>query len=130
MSGRARPKTLIALVVLLSAEAAIVAAAAGVLAFDLVTQPAASVASAIALTVLAVLAAVWLVLLAASAWRGRPWIRGGAVVWQVLQLAVAVGSFQGPAPRADIGLALAVPAVLVLVLLFTPAIVAWTRREV
>ncbi|PJJ71273.1 hypothetical protein CLV46_0815 [Diaminobutyricimonas aerilata] len=129
MSGRARPKTLITLVILLIAEAAVVASAAVFLLYELVTEPAASVVSAVALVVLAALAAVWLAVLAAATWRRRPWIRGGALVWQVLQLAVAVGSFQGPAPRPDIGWALAIPAVIVLVLLFTPGVLASTRRE-
>jgi hypothetical protein len=47
----------------------------------------------------------------------------------VLQIAVAIGCFQGLFARPDIGWALLVPAVLALVLLFTPPVVAATARR-
>ena len=56
--------------------------------------------------------------------RGSPWVRGATVVWQVLQIAVAVGAFQGFFARPDIGWLLLVPALAALVLLFTPPVVA------
>jgi hypothetical protein len=87
-----------------------------------------SYASAIAILVLTAIAAIWLGTMAVHTLLGRPWIRGAAVVWQVLQIALAVGSFQGLFARADLGWFLIAPAVLVLVLLFTPSVIAATRR--
>ena len=84
--------------------------------------------SAVALLVITALAAVWLGTIAVNALRRRPWIRGAALVWQVLQIAVAIGSFQGPEPRAGIGWALLIPAAIVLVLLFTPSVISATTR--
>jgi hypothetical protein len=95
----------------------------------LVSQPV-SVASGIALAVLSALAGVWLGFMAVHTLRGSPWIRGAAIVWQVLQGAIAIYSFQGPAPRTDVGWLLLLPAIVIVVLLFTkPVIAATTRPE-
>ncbi len=109
-------------------EAAIMAAVTVTLVVDILVSPSASVLSALALTLLAALAAVWLVVLALATLRARPWIRSGVIVWQVVQIAVAIGSLQGPAPRVDIATALLVPSIVGLVLVFTPSVVGATRR--
>lgn len=89
-----------------------------------------SYASALALAVLTAIAAIWVGFIAAHTLRGRPWIRGAAIVWQVLQIAVAVGAFQGIGARVDIGWLLLIPSVAVIVLLFTkPVLAATTRPE-
>ncbi|MHB1173033.1 MAG: hypothetical protein ACYCZY_11215 [Lacisediminihabitans sp.] len=118
----------ILLAVLLFLECALLATAAVYLIVELVVARPDSYASAVAILVLTALAAVWLGTMAVHTLRSKPWIRGGAFVWQVLQIAIAVGSFQGLFARADIGWFLIVPAVLVLVLLFTPPVVAATKR--
>jgi hypothetical protein len=123
-----RPPLLVALVVILFLECGLLIAAAGYLIVELVTQVPDSYASAVAILLLTCLAAVWLGVMAVQALAGRPWIRGGATVWQVLQIAVAVGSFQGMFAQPAIGWVLIVPAVAVLVLLFTPSVIAATRR--
>jgi len=79
--------------------------------------------------VLAALATVWLVVIAVGALRAQPWVRAAALTWQVLQLAVAFGSFQGLFSRDDIGWFLLVPAVNVLFLLFTRSVMEATRRD-
>ena len=101
----------------------------GVLVVDILTLPAASISSAVALTVLVAVGAAFVVALAVGAVRRRPWVRGGAVIWQLVQLAIALGAFQGAYAQPAIGWAILVPSVLVLVLLFTPSVMAAIRRE-
>lgn len=129
MSERRRPGLLIALAVILAAECALLAVATAWLVFELIVDVPASLASALALTVLTALAAVWLAILTVNTLRGAPWVRGGIVVWQVLQIAVAIGCFQGYFARPDIGWALLIPAILALVLLFTRPVLAATARS-
>lgn len=129
MSERRRPALLIALAVILGAECALLVAATLWLVFELIVDVPASLASALALTVLTAIAAVWLAILTVNTLRGAPWVRGGIVVWQVLQIAVAIGCFQGFFARSDIGWALLIPAIAALVLLFTRPVLAATARS-
>lgn len=114
--------------VLLFAEAALILGVAVWLLIELVTAPAESFTSAIALFVLALAATAFVTAIAVGALRGAPWIRGAAFTWQILQIAVAVGCFQGLYARADIGWALLVPSVVVIVLLLTPSVRAGFAR--
>lgn len=119
-----RHPLVVILAVLLFAECALLTAATIYLVIELLTATPDSYPSAVALTILTGIAAVWLGFIGANVLRGRAWTRSAATVWQVLQLAVAVGCFQGLFARPDVGWALLVPAVVVLVLLFTPPVVA------
>jgi hypothetical protein len=123
---RQRHPFVLALVVLLFAECALVAAATVYLVVELIIATPSSIASAVALLILAAMATVWLAVIGANVLRGRAWTRGAAIVWQVLQGAVAIGCFQGVLAQPDIGWVLLVPALVVLVLLFTPPVVAAT----
>ncbi len=125
---RRRPPFLVVLAVILFLECAVLAAAVVYLLFELMVARPDSYPSAVAIVLLAAVAAVWLGVTAGGTLRGRPWIRGSAVVWQLLQIAIAVGSFQGLFARADVGWMLLVPALAALVLLFTPSVVAATTR--
>jgi len=129
--GRApRHPLVIALAVLVFAEFLLLVAATVFLVVELLVDTPSSMASALFLTLLTAIAAVWLGVIALNILRGRAWVRGAAVVWQILQIAVAVGSFQGLFARPDIGWALLIPALVVLVLLFTrPVIEATSIRE-
>lgn len=109
-------------------EAAAMAAVAVLLVYDILTQPALSLATSIALLVLAIIGAVFLVAIATGIRKGEPWTRGAAVVWQVLQTAAAVIILQGDMAQA-IGWALALTALVVLVLLFHPAVTKHLRRR-
>lgn len=130
MPDRVRPGLLVALAVIVFAECALMLAATVWFVVELLIDVPASLASAIALAVLTAIATVWLAVIGVNTLRGTPWVRGAIVVWQVLQIAVAVGAFQGYYARPDIGWALLVPAVLALVLLFTPSVLrATTRRD-
>lgn len=122
------PPLLRLLAVVISVECAIMTVITGLLFYDLFTAVPSSYTSAIAIVVLAVLTVVWLGVLAAHTWLGRPWIRGAAIFWQLLQLAIGASSLQGPLARADIGWGLIVPAVVSCVLLFTPSVIRATSR--
>jgi hypothetical protein len=110
-------------------EALALAGATVVLIVELLVARADSFASAVALTVCAAIAAVWVFVIALNSLRGRAWIRGAAIVVQVLIAALALGSFQGLLPRADIGWLLLIPAIVVVVLLFTKPVLAETSQR-
>jgi hypothetical protein len=109
-------------------EAALVGGATVFLIYELLTVTPDSLPSALALIVVAAIATVWVTAMAIGILRGRPWSRGAALVWQVLQIAVAVGAFQGSFARGEIGWLLLIPAVAVLVLLFSRPVMEATRR--
>lgn len=117
------------LAALLFLEAAALFVATATLIIDLLVERPDSYASALALTVCVAIAAVWVTAIAVNTLRGRAWIRGGAIVVQVLLAAVALGSFQGILPRPDIGWMLLIPAIAVMVLLFTKPVLAETSRR-
>jgi hypothetical protein len=110
-------------------ECALLAAAAVYLVVELLIAVPDSYATAIAVLILVLLAAVWLAVMAVHTLRGRYWIRGAAVTWQALQIAIGIGSFQGLFARPDVGWLLIIPAVIVIVLLFTPPVVEATKRR-
>lgn len=111
------------------AECALMVAATAFLVFELLVDTPASFASAVALAVLTAIAAVWLGFTGVGVLQGRPWVRGAVVVWQILQIAVAVGSFQGMFARPDIGWLLLAPALAALALVFTKPVIAATARR-
>ncbi len=117
---------LLAGVVLIEALAMVLVA--GILLIDVLTLPAASPAGGVALLVLAALAAVWLGAIVVGIVRRRSWIRSAVFTWQLVQLAVAVGAFQGTFARQDIGWLLLIPSVVAIALLFTPSVMNATRR--
>jgi hypothetical protein len=127
-SAPARPPLLIALACLLFLEAAGAIALVVWLAFELVGAGPGSYASGTALLLLAVLAAVWILFTAISTLRLKSWVRASAVTWQVLQIAVAIGSFQGLYARPDLGWALLVPALAGIGLALAPSVVRATTR--
>ncbi len=127
--GAPRHPLLIALAVLVFAEFLVLVAATVYLVVELLVDTPASVPSALFLTLLTAIAAVWLGVIVVNILRGRAWVRGATVVWQVLQIAVAIGSFQGLFARPDVGWALLIPALAVLVLLFTPPVIRATSRR-
>lgn len=102
---------------LLAAEFVLVAVLTATLVIEVLTVPASSLASAIALTVLAVLATIWLGAILVGAWRGRAWVRSAAIVWQVLQFAVGAGALQGALAQPAWGWPLLISAVLTVLLL-------------
>lgn len=71
-----------------------------------------SLSSAVALTVLATVIALWVTATAVGLARRARWSRGSTITWQVLQTAVAVGASQGATSNVGITLALFVPAAI------------------
>jgi len=128
VTGQARHPLVVALAVLIFAECALMAVATIYLVIEIFGAVAASLVSAIALAILTAIAAVWLGFVGLNVLRGRPWVRGAIVTWQVLQVAVAVGCFQGYFARPDLGWLLLVPSIVAVGLLFTPPVMAATTR--
>ena len=124
--SRPRPLALLALAALLALEAVALWATAVWELVEVLTQPAASEASAIALLVLIVIAAVWVSAITVNVLRHHGWVRGAAVTWQIVQVAVGVGLLQGADPNVPLGLALIIPSIVVVALLFTPAVLTAT----
>lgn len=124
-----RHPLLVALAVLVFAQCALLCAATGYLVVELLVATPDSLASAVALAVLAAIAAVWLAVIGVNVLRGSPWIRGATIVMQVLQIGVAIGAFQGAFARPDLGWLLLIPALAALVLLFTSPVLAATTRH-
>ena len=130
MSDRQRPPLFWVLIVLLVGEFLLVAALAVTLLIELLIATPASFPSAVALTVLAFAAAAWLGAIVVGAVRGHAWIRGAAIVWQVLQFAVGASAISGTFSTPAIGGPLVLVAIVAFVLLFTrPVVDATSRRE-
>ena len=82
-----------------------------------ITGDTAALDSAIALIVLTLAGAASVAVFGVATWRGLSWGRAGAIVAQLLILAVALGAATGRYARAVTGVAIAIPAVIALVLL-------------
>jgi len=119
----------VVLTVILALEAALVVGVAAWLLIELLTQKPQSYPSAVAIVVLVFLAAAWLIATVVGVARRRPWARASTLTIQILQLAVAVGCFQGLYARPDLGWALLVPALVAGVLAVSPAVVRASVRN-
>jgi hypothetical protein len=121
---------LVAVSVILVLEALALIAVVIWLVVDLLALQPSSYATAIALIVIVLIAAAWVSAVAIGSLRRAPWTRAGAIVWQILQVSIAVGAFQGLFARPDVGWLLLVPAIVVVgLLLWTPVRLAYTRPE-
>ncbi|MFM6973739.1 MAG: hypothetical protein ACKOXM_01115 [Agromyces sp.] len=105
--------------VLLGLEALSLWGALGWLIFEAVTAPAFSGTSAVALSVLTGIVAMWVTATAVALPRRARWARGSAVTWQILQCAVAVGAVQGDRPDVGVAVAVFLPAVATLALILS-----------
>lgn len=120
---------LLVLVILLTLESLALWGVAIWQVVELLSARPASYASAIALLVLVLVAAVWVSAIARGVLRRRSWARGAAVTWQLVQIAVGIGMFQGADARPDLGVALIAPSLVVIGLLFTPGVIAATSKH-
>lgn len=89
-----------------------------------------SIEAAGMLVALVAVAAIWVGLIALRIREGVRWARSSAVFWQTCQLAIAWGSFTGSNANAAIGIALIVPSVLVLALLFSKPVIKAAETQV
>lgn len=122
-----RPRALLVLAAVLALEALLLWVVAGGLVMALITRTPDSLGGALAIIALALLAAVWVSAIAFWSLRRRAWIRAAALTWQLVQIMVAIGLFQGLFARPDLGWALLAPSVLVIVLLFRRNVVEATH---
>ena len=114
-----RSPLVILLVILLALQTVFIVGVTVYLVVELLLAEAEFPPTAIALTVLVLVAAIWLVAMTRGVWRGRAWTRGSVLVYQFSQLAIGVGSIQGFVPRPDIGWWVILTAVLGLVLVLS-----------
>jgi hypothetical protein len=89
-----------------------------------------SLPTMLALAALGLIVAIWLAYVVKALYDGRRWARSGAIFWQLVQLAIAWGSFTGQFANAAIGIGLIVPSVTVIALLFTKPVFNATQGEI
>lgn len=128
-NDRPRSRSITVLAAFLWLEAVAIGATTVYLGIEIFASPSNSLASAVALAAVAAIAAVWVAVIAVNVVRGNAWVRGASIVVQVLIIAIAVGSFQGQGAEPGLGVALLVPAIVVLVLVFSKDVVAHTSRR-
>jgi hypothetical protein len=126
--GRRHPAVTV-LAGILFAESALLLAATVYLLVELAIATPVSLASALALLVLTAVAAIWLAVIGVNLLRGRAWVRAATIVWQVLQIAVAIGCFQGAFAQPAVGWVLLVPALVAGLLVFSKPVLEATRRD-
>jgi len=119
-----RSRALVALVVVLSLEILALAGTTVFLVLELLVDRPDSYASGVALAIVIAIATIWVVFIVVGVTRGQAWTKAAVVVLQILIGAVAIGSLQGVDARPDLGIALLVPAILALVLLFSKSVLA------
>lgn len=129
MEDTRRSPLVTALVILLGLQSVFIVGVTAYLVVELLLAEAQFPPTAIALTVLVVLVAVWLIAMTRGVWRGRAWTRGSVLVYQFLQLAIGVGSIQGFVPRPDIGWWIIATAVIGLVLVLTTPVSTYLDRR-
>lgn len=129
MKAPSRPALIWVLAGLLTLEFLLVAALAALSIASVAQGGSGSLGGGIALSVIVVIAAVWLGAMVVGTVRGQAWIRAAAIVWQVLQIAVGIGLLLGSTAQPLLGWPLVAVAVVAFILLFTPAVVGATRRR-
>ena len=129
-SQEKRPFGLVLAAVLVGLEGLFVGALAARLGLALVSGETRSLVTSVALFALVAAAAIWVIFVALNLFRGKRWSRSAGVFWQLIQLAVATGSFSGQFGSQAIGWSLIIPSVLVLALLFSKKVVAATMGPV
>jgi hypothetical protein len=78
-----------------------------------------------ALVLLTLGAAIWLTFAGLAITKGKRWARSAGVFWQLIQLTIALGTFEASLLG---GLAIAVPSIAVLLSLFLPEVVRATSE--
>ncbi len=125
-----RPVGLVVAAGLVALEGVFVGVLVARLGLALVTGDTKSLVTSVALFALVAAAAVWVIYVAFSLFKGKRWARSGGVFWQLVQLAVATGSFSGQFGSQAIGWSLIIPSVVVLALLLSKKVVAATMGTI
>jgi len=124
-----RPFGLILAAGLIALEGLFVGALAAQLGLSVVTGNTRSLVSSVALFALVGGASIWVIFIAINLWRGRRWARSAGFFWQLVQLAIAAGSFGGQFGSQAIGWALVIPSATVLITLLSKKVVAATMES-
>jgi hypothetical protein len=124
-----KPPLLFVLVGILFLEAGALASATLWFLSRVFLERADSLAAALVILIIVALVTVWVTVTAIYTLKGRPWVRGGILTWQILQIAVAAGAFQGFFAQPSVGYALLIPAVVASLLLFSPSVLRATTRD-
>lgn len=127
-SPDARPREIAVLAGVVLLEALALAAAGLRLVWTLLFEQPLTVGGTVFLVLVLLGGALWLLHVGRGLWRGFRWPRAAALVVQLFLLVLALPLLQ--AGQWGLGLVPAVPAVVVLLLLFRPAVLAWTSRTV
>jgi hypothetical protein len=120
------PSGLVLATILLWAEGLFVGFLAARLGLALVSGETTSFVTSVALFALVAAASAWVIYIGFGLRLGKRWARSAGVFWQLVQLAIASGSFSGQFGSQAIGWGLILPSVWVLVLLFSKKVVAAT----
>jgi hypothetical protein len=113
--------------ILVGLEGLGVAALAGWMTLSLIAGDSAELSTALALLVMTAVGAIGVLAFAIAIFRGHGWGRSGAIVVQLLILAVALGAANGLYAHPLVALALAVPAAVTLVVVIVAARAAGRR---
>ncbi|UOW01103.1 hypothetical protein [Agrococcus sp. SCSIO52902] len=127
--SRARPSTAAAAAALMLLEGLGMIAVAVWLAIAALGDPVEHIAGGLFLAVLAAGAALFLAAAGKAMLDGRAWSRAAAVVWHVLLLGVALGTFDGGEGPVWLAVLLAAVAITGFTLVLRRSVTGWLRRD-
>ena len=126
VSEKTKPALLYVLSGLIFAESLATVGFGIYLGIEIFLAPKSSLATSAALAVTTIVIGVLIFVVGRATLRARPWIRGATITIAVLQLLLAYSILITTAPT--LGWVLLVPAVALIVLVFTPPVFRATRR--
>lgn len=121
------PKSLWAAGILVLIEAFVLLFFTALTVADAFSAEARSVGFLLSMAAVLLITAYWIAFAARGLALQRRWARSSSIVWQLLQLSIASASFTGQFANPTIGVVIALPSVVVLVLLFLPSAVEATK---
>jgi len=117
--------TLRAISVAFFLEALVLFVATVAIIWGMTTSQAGALLTNSALVVLTLSAGVWLTFAGIAITKGKRWARSAGVFWQLIQLAIALGTFEASLLG---GFAIALPSLAVLLTLFSSEVVKATSE--
>jgi hypothetical protein len=118
--------TLRAISVVFFLEALVLFVATVAIIWGMTTSQAGALLTNSALVVLTLSAGVWLTFAGIAITKGKRWARSAGVFWQLIQLAIALGTFEASLLG---GFAIALPSLAVLFTLFSSEVVKATSES-
>jgi hypothetical protein len=118
--------TLRAISVAFFLEALVLFVATVAIIWGMTTSQAGALLTNSALVVLTLSAGVWLTFAGIAITKGKRWARSAGVFWQLIQLAIALGTFEASLLG---GFAIALPSLAVLLTLFSSEVVKATSES-